>query len=66
MIKNIPANKFLSLTRGDFDEWKFSGLEFSKEGGGDFTRTNKFINYFLKTLLSFYMMFFSQFPHYFQ
>ena len=34
MIKNIPANKFLSLTRGDFDEWEFSGLEFSKEGGG--------------------------------
>ena len=68
MIKNIPANKFLSFTRGDFDEWEFSGLEFSRGGGGggDFTTTNKFINYFLKTLLSFYMMFFSQFPHYFQ
>ena len=26
---------------------------------------NKYINYFLKTFLSFYMMFFSQFPHVF-
>ena len=33
--------------------------------GGNFPRTNKYINYFLKTLLSFYMMFFSQFPHVF-
>ena len=57
MIKIISASKFLSLTWADFDGWQFSR--------GDFPRANKYINYFLKTLLSFYMMFFSQFPHVF-
>ena len=31
--------------------------------GGNLPRTNKYINYFLKVLLSFYVMLFSQFPH---
>ena len=60
MIKNISANKFLDLTRGDFDGWEFSDWEFSKD---KFPKITKHKNYFLKTLLSFYMMFLSQFPH---
>ena len=62
MTKNISANKFLSLTRGDFDGWEFSEWEFSR---GNFLGFNKYISYFLKTLLSFYKVFFWQFPHVF-
>ena len=62
MTKNISANKFLSLTRGDFDGWEFSEWEFSR---GNFLGFNKYISYFLKTLLSFYKAFFLQFPHVF-
>ena len=54
MIKNISENKFLSLSRGDFDAWEFPGESFP---GANFPRTNKYINYFLKTLVFLYDVF---------